>query len=102
MTAGVGVGVAAEGVGDAATVVDEVYGFKYFDARDLVGFVDGTENPAGPEATVWARVPAPLFRGADTPSLRQPQGLRSGVNAIIGRWPGDETEELAAALKELS
>jgi hypothetical protein len=36
-------------------------------------------------------------------SLRQPQGLRSGVNAIIGRWPGDETEEaLAAALKELS
>lgn len=38
-------------LGDAATVVDEVHGFKYFDARDLVGFVDGTENPAGPEAT---------------------------------------------------
>ncbi|AZV38619.1 peroxidase [Komagataeibacter xylinus] len=28
-----------------ATVVDEVHGFKYFDARDLLGFVDGTENP---------------------------------------------------------
>ncbi|MGG6430654.1 Dyp-type peroxidase [Acetobacter ghanensis] len=31
----------------AATVVDEVHGFKYFDARDLLGFVDGTENPSG-------------------------------------------------------
>jgi porphyrinogen peroxidase len=31
----------------AATVVDEVQGFKYFDERDLLGFVDGTENPIG-------------------------------------------------------
>ncbi|CAM5183882.1 Dye-decolorizing peroxidase YfeX [Castellaniella defragrans] len=38
-------------LGAAATVVDEVHGFKYFDARDLIGFVDGTENPDGPEAT---------------------------------------------------
>jgi porphyrinogen peroxidase len=30
-----------------ATVVDEVHGFKYFDERDLLGFVDGTENPTG-------------------------------------------------------
>ncbi|TWD84072.1 putative iron-dependent peroxidase [Kribbella amoyensis] len=34
----------------AATVVDEVHGFKYFEMRDLLGFVDGTENPAGTEA----------------------------------------------------
>jgi putative iron-dependent peroxidase len=38
-------------LGDAAAVVDEVHGFKYFDARDLIGFVDGTENPSGPDAT---------------------------------------------------
>ncbi len=25
---------------------DEVHGFRYFDNRDLLGFVDGTENPA--------------------------------------------------------
>ncbi|HVW41187.1 MAG TPA: Dyp-type peroxidase [Amycolatopsis sp.] len=31
----------------AATVVDEVHGFRYFDQRDLLGFVDGTENPEG-------------------------------------------------------
>ncbi|RFD21406.1 Dyp-type peroxidase [Komagataeibacter melaceti] len=35
----------------AATVIDEVHGFKYFDARDLLGFVDGTENPSGQAAT---------------------------------------------------
>jgi putative iron-dependent peroxidase len=34
----------------AAVVVDEVHGFHYFDNRDLLGFVDGTENPAGPAA----------------------------------------------------
>ena len=32
------------------TVVDEVHGFRYFDARDLLGFVDGTENPTGQAA----------------------------------------------------
>jgi porphyrinogen peroxidase len=31
----------------AVTVVDEVQGFKFFDNRDLMGFVDGTENPSG-------------------------------------------------------
>jgi porphyrinogen peroxidase len=28
-------------------IVDEVHGFKYFGNRDLIGFVDGTENPVG-------------------------------------------------------
>lgn len=34
-------------LGDAIEVVDEVNGFRYFDARDLLGFVDGTANPTG-------------------------------------------------------
>jgi len=29
----------------AVSPVDEVHGFRYFDSRDLLGFVDGTENP---------------------------------------------------------
>jgi putative iron-dependent peroxidase len=29
----------------AIAPVDEVHGFQYFDNRDLLGFVDGTENP---------------------------------------------------------
>jgi putative iron-dependent peroxidase len=32
-------------LGDAVTPVDEVHGFRFFDDRDLIGFVDGTENP---------------------------------------------------------
>ena len=35
---------------DAVAPVDEVHGFRYFDARDLLGFVDGTENPTGQAA----------------------------------------------------
>src|SRR4029077_4201308 len=31
----------------AVATADEVHVFRYFDARDLLGFVDGTENPAG-------------------------------------------------------
>ena len=34
-------------LGGAVTVVDEVHGFRYFDERDVIGFVDGTENPVG-------------------------------------------------------
>ena len=30
-----------------ARVIDEVHGFRSFDERDLLGFVDGTENPEG-------------------------------------------------------
>jgi porphyrinogen peroxidase len=34
-------------LGDAVAPADEVHGFRYFDHRDLLGFVDGTENPGG-------------------------------------------------------
>src|SRR5271163_1282041 len=37
-------------IGDAISPVDEVHGFRYFDDRDLLGFVDGTENPRGEAA----------------------------------------------------
>jgi putative iron-dependent peroxidase len=39
-----------------AEVVDEVHGFKSFDERDLLGFVDGTENPVGASAPAAALV----------------------------------------------
>src|ERR1700691_5531795 len=37
-------------IGNAVSPVDEVQGFRYFDDRDLIGFVDGTENPRGAAA----------------------------------------------------
>ncbi|MEU9997167.1 Dyp-type peroxidase [Streptomyces sp. NPDC050848] len=56
-----------EALGPAVTVVDEVHGFKYFDERDLLGFVDGSENPEGGAATEAVLVTAedddPPFQG---------------------------------------
>ena len=43
-------------LGGAVQVVDEVQGFRYFDERDLMGFVDGTESPQGPPAVTAAIV----------------------------------------------
>jgi porphyrinogen peroxidase len=36
-----------DSLSDGVSVVDETSGFRYFDARDLLGFVDGTANPTG-------------------------------------------------------
>lgn len=47
----------------AVTVRDEVTGFKYFDVRDLLGFVDGTENPVGEAAR------AAVLTGAEDPDF---------------------------------
>jgi putative iron-dependent peroxidase len=38
-------------IGSAVSTVDEVQGFRFFDDRDLLGFVDGTENPRGAAVT---------------------------------------------------
>jgi putative iron-dependent peroxidase len=52
-------------LGDAVTVVDEVHGFKYFDERDLLGFVDGSENPENQAAAAAVHLTDedPRFRG---------------------------------------
>jgi porphyrinogen peroxidase len=49
----------------AVTTADEVQGFRYFDERDLLGFVDGTENPTGSAAAnaVFIRDEDPAFAG---------------------------------------
>jgi porphyrinogen peroxidase len=46
-------------------VVDEVHGFRSFDERDLLGFVDGTENPEGTAALAAAVIgdEDPVFAG---------------------------------------
>jgi putative iron-dependent peroxidase len=49
----------------SARVIDEVHGFRSFDDRDLLGFVDGTENPDGEAAREAVLVGAedPRFAG---------------------------------------
>jgi porphyrinogen peroxidase len=41
---------------NAITVVDETHGFRFFENRDLLGFVDGTENPDGPLAVSASQI----------------------------------------------
>lgn len=106
-------GKAAKGIADGVAVeqLAALFGQRVVVAGTAVFRPSGTVlrieadsiDAAAADAAVWSRIPAPLFRDLDTTALRQPQGQRSGVNAIIGRWPGEESdEEVAVALTELS
>ena len=46
-----------------AVVEDELQGFRYFDERDLLGFVDGTESPTGVAADETAYLADGPFAG---------------------------------------
>ena len=63
---------------------------------------DGVEQFDG-DLSIWSRAPRPVMQVMDSPTLFVPQGPRSGVNAIFGKWPGEEAEgEFETALEELS
>ena len=50
--------------------------------------------PAEDEPRLWSQAPEPIFARLDVTALKKPQGPRSGLAAIIGEWPGDETDEV--------
>jgi hypothetical protein len=55
------------------------------------------------DAAVFSEAPTPLLDALDGRDLRRPQGSKSGLAAIIGQWPGEETDDqVMAALAELS
>ena len=66
-------------LGPAVLTVDEVDGFRYFDSRDLIGFVDGTENPRDQKAIEVA------FVGDEDPSFAG--GSYVVVQKYIHAWP---------------
>ena len=54
-----------DSLGNSVTVADEVSGFRYFEARDLLGFIDGSANPVGsdlPDSTLVGQED-PVFAG---------------------------------------
>jgi porphyrinogen peroxidase len=85
-----------------ATVVDEVHGFRSFDERDLLGFVDGTENPEGREANEAVTIGGedPDFIGGSYAIVQKYVHDMSGWNAlsieeqerVIGRTKLDDVE----------
>jgi putative iron-dependent peroxidase len=66
-------------LGDAVLVVDEVHGFRNFDMRSMVGFVDGTENPTGSEAVDFTLI------GDDDP------GFAGGSYVLVQKYLHDMT-----------
>ncbi len=71
-------------LGDAVAVADEVQGFQYFDNRDLLGFVDGTENPEGQAAVdaVLIGDEDPAFAGGSYVILQKYLHDMAGWNAL--------------------
>jgi porphyrinogen peroxidase len=83
----------------SVVVVDEVHGFKYFDDRDLLGFVDGTENPTGEAATAAVTVgdEDPEFAGSSYVIVQKYLHDLSKWNAL-----SVEAQELAIGRRKLS
>ena len=65
-----------------------MHGFRYFDERDLLGFVDGTENPVGRAAGVAA-----LAGDADP-------GFAGGSYVIVQKYLHDMDAWNALAVEE--
>jgi putative iron-dependent peroxidase len=82
-----------------ASPVDEVHGFRYFDDRDLLGFVDGTENPNGQAAVDAALVGEedPAFAGGSYIVVQKYLHDLGGWNALT-----TEAQELIIGRKKLS
>jgi porphyrinogen peroxidase len=73
-----------ESIGDVVSVADEVHGFRYFDDRDVMGFVDGTENPRGDAARDAAIVGSedPAFTGGSYVIVQKYLHDMKGWNAL--------------------
>lgn len=86
-------------LGEAVSVADEVQGFRYFDERDLLGFVDGTENPRGDTARVAAIVDDedPPFAGGSYVIVQKYLHDMKGWNALPV-----ETQEQIIGRRKLS
>ena len=71
-------------LGDAVSPVDEVHGFRYFDDRDLLGFVDGTENPTAQAAIDAALIGEedPAFAGGSYVIVQKYLHDLAGWNAL--------------------
>jgi putative iron-dependent peroxidase len=86
----------------AITIVDEVHGFRFFDNRDLLGFVDGTENPGGrlAEAAVFVGEEDTGFEGGSYVIVQKYVHNMSAWNSlsvteqerVIGRTKLDDIE----------
>ncbi|MCA3891719.1 Dyp-type peroxidase [Vibrio vulnificus] len=87
-------------VAEHVTVVDETYGYRYLDSRDMTMFVDGTENPKAEKRAEVALIPDGEFAGGSYVMVQRfehnlPAWNRLNVSAqekVIGRSKPDSIE----------
>ncbi|HFQ4902097.1 TPA: Dyp-type peroxidase [Vibrio vulnificus] len=87
-------------VAEDVTVVDETYGYRYLDSRDMTMFVDGTENPKAEKRAEVALIPDGEFAGGSYVMVQRfehnlPAWNRLNVSAqekVIGRTKPDSIE----------
>lgn len=89
-------------LGSAVEPIDEVQGFRAFDARSILGFVDGTENPEGEAADAAAFIgdEDPGFAGGSYVLVQKYLHRMEAWNAlsvtdqekVIGRTKFDDIE----------
>jgi putative iron-dependent peroxidase len=86
-------------LGSAVSIADEVHGFRYYDQRSIIGFVDGTENPRDAAAREAAIVGAedPPFAGGSYVIVQKYIHNMKGWNALPV-----ETQERIIGRKKLS
>src|SRR6202161_1902182 len=86
-------------IGGSVSPADEVQGFRYFDDRDLLGFVDGTENPSGTADTpAGTGAPeTPDFSGSSYVIVQKSVHDLTAWNAL-----SVEAQELVVGRKKLS
>ena len=94
-------------ISDYVEVVDETYGYRFMDARDMTDFIDGTENPKGAQREEVAIIPDGAFAGGSYVMAQRfihnlPAWNRLSVSAqekVIGRTKPDsiELEDVPAA-----
>ena len=87
-------------IAESVDVVDETYGFRYLDARDMTGFIDGPENPKDEQRREVAIVPEGEFAGGSYVMVQRfvhnlPAWNRLNMAAqekVIGRTKPDSVE----------
>ncbi|MDC5703568.1 Dyp-type peroxidase [Vibrio europaeus] len=87
-------------VSEDVAVIDETYGYRYLDSRDMTDFVDGTENPKDAQREEVAIIPQGEFAGGSYVMVQRfihnlPSWNRLNVSAqekVIGRTKPDSIE----------
>ena len=87
-------------IAESVEVVDETYGYRYLDSRDMTDFVDGTENPKQAQRAEVAIVPEGAFAGGSYVMVQRfihnlPAWNRLSVSAqekVVGRTKPDSIE----------